>query len=423
MERIKKIPVIGYILRVLWAIIQLPKHLDLLYSGIEGIENPGKEIQRLKKLNRDRMKEIKELRQWNGDRMQEIAALQQWNEERVTEIARLHNGIKEIENLSKEIRRLKKLNRDSLKGIEELQQWNGDRIQEITALQQWNEERLQEIKSLQNLQVDADYIKKLKYLCSSLPTVWGEEDRLHISKLAAVDVCFFNTNSGHITIGDYTFAGSGVSILAGSHDVRLTGLLRRDVDMKEGFDIRIGNGVWLASNCVILGPAVIEDNAVIAAGAVVAPGTHVPAGAIYGGVPAKEIGRIDLSQDENGLSGAYYQAIQRTKGVLFTNGWTHKEKRRCGEITYIGHILFGKTAEVLVQKKKVEFLCYFEGYEECTLIIEGDYCAGYQHTLAEGENKVSVELDSGWNGKDICSIRFDILEDEIELFVAHIGGE
>ena len=41
MERIKKIPVIGYILRVLWAIIKLPKHLEWLYKGIEGIEIPG----------------------------------------------------------------------------------------------------------------------------------------------------------------------------------------------------------------------------------------------------------------------------------------------------------------------------------------------------------------------------------------------
>lgn len=239
MERIKKIPVIGYILRVLWAIIKLPKHLEWLYKGIEGIEEPGKEIRKLRQWNGDRMREIAELQRWNDDRMQEIGRFQQWIEEQERE-------------------------------VDELKKWNGDRMREIATLQQWNEERLKEIKRLQNLQVDADYIRKLNYLCSSLPTVWGEEERLHISKLAAVDVCFFNTNSGHITIGDYTFAGSGVSILAGSHDMKLTGLLRRDADMTEGCDIQIGNGVWLASNCVILGPAVIEENAVVAAGAVVA---------------------------------------------------------------------------------------------------------------------------------------------------------
>lgn len=277
MERIKKIPVIGYVLRVLWAIIKLPKHLEWLYKGIEGIEELGKEIRRLRQWNNDRMQEIGKLRE-------EIVKLQQGNEERTQEIA-------------------------------ELKQWNGNRMQEIAALQQWNGDRMQEIKRLQNLDVDVAYIKKLNYLCSSLPTVWGKEERLHISKLAAVSVCFFNTNSGHITIGDYTFAGSGVSILAGSHDVELTGLLRRDLDMTEGCDIQIGNGVWLASNCVILGPAVIEDNAVIAAGAVVTPGTHVPAGTIYGGVPAKEIGRIDLQQMESTTSYAYRQAMKRAEGV------------------------------------------------------------------------------------------------------------
>ena len=392
MERIKKIPVIGYILRLLLAIIKLPKHLDFLYSSIEGIEDPGKEIRELRKWNSDRMREIAELQRCNDDRMQEIARVQQWIEEQEKEIA-------------------------------ELKQWNSDRMHEIATLQQWNGERLQEIKRLQNLDVDASYIKKMNYLCSSLPTVWGEEERLHISKLAAVDVCFFNTNSGHITIGDYTFAGSGVSILAGSHDMKLTGLLRRDVDMTDGCDIQIGNGVWLASDCVILGPAVIEDNAVIAAGAVVAPGTHVPAGTIFGGVPAKEIGRIDLQQSESTASPVYQQAIQRAKGVLFRKGWMHKEGRCYDGITYVGHILFEKTAEILVQKKKTEFLCYFEGYEECTLAIEGENCEGYQYTLSEGENKICVELGSGWNGKDICNIQFDILEDEIELFVAYIGGK
>lgn len=392
MERIKKIPVIGYILRTLWAIIKLPRHLDALYKGLEGIENPGKEIPKLRQWNSDRMQEIVKLQQEIGKLREEIVKLQQGNEERIQEIA-------------------------------ELKQWNGNRIQEIAALQQWNGDRMQEIKRLQNLDVDAAYIKKMNYLCSSLPTLWGKEERLHISKLAAVDVCFFNTNSGHITIGDYTFAGSGVSILAGSHDMKLTGLLRRDVSMTDGCDIQIGNGVWLASNCVILGPAVIEDHAVIAAGAVVIPGTHVPAGTIYGGIPAKEIGRIDLQQNEKVTSYAYQQAIQRAEGVLFRKGWTQKEERCYEGITYVGHILFGKNAEILVQKRKMEFFCYFENQEECTLTIEGDNCAGYQYTLAEGKNRICVELGNDWNGKDICNIQFDILEDEMEFFVAYIGGK
>ena len=56
---------------------------------------------------------------------------------------------------------------------------------------------------------------------------------------------------------------------------------------KEGRDIVIGDGVWIASNATVLGPCTIEANAVIAAGSVVAPHTIVPAGCVYAGVPAR----------------------------------------------------------------------------------------------------------------------------------------
>ena len=114
--------------------------------------------------------------------------------------------------------------------------------------------------------------------------------------------CFFNTNSGNITIGDYTFAGSGVSILAGSHDQHLKGLLRRDVEITEGCDINIGKGVWLASNSTVLGPVTIGNNAVVAAGAVVVPGTVIPENTIYAGVPAKCIGKLELEDAQDTTS-------------------------------------------------------------------------------------------------------------------------
>lgn len=171
---------------------------------------------------------------------------------------------------------------------------------------------------------------------STHKTLWGEEARLHISPKADVQSCFFNTNSGFITIGDYTFAGSRVSILAGTHDFRLTGLPRRDADLTEGCDITIGKGVWLASGCTLLGPCAVGDNAVIAAGAVVTPGTTVPANTIYGGVPAREIGRLEADKGNFRENPALQSALSRQKGLLYGEGWSSKKN----DVTdFIGHWL------------------------------------------------------------------------------------
>jgi acetyltransferase-like isoleucine patch superfamily enzyme len=58
----------------------------------------------------------------------------------------------------------------------------------------------------------------------------------------------------------------------------------------QGKDIRIGNGVWLGTNSVILGPCVIGDHAVIAAGAVVT--ADVPPETVVAGIPARPIKTI-----------------------------------------------------------------------------------------------------------------------------------
>lgn len=55
----------------------------------------------------------------------------------------------------------------------------------------------------------------------------------------------------------------------------------------EGFDIRIGNGCWVASGAIITGNVTIGDNVIIAAGSVVTK--DIPAGKFVGGIPAKVI--------------------------------------------------------------------------------------------------------------------------------------
>ena len=124
------------------------------------------------------------------------------------------------------------------------------------------------------------------------PRIFGDPYRVFISKTVNMENVLLNTISGSITIGEYTFLSHNVSIITGTHDYHLLGKERRYVPApKDGNDIIIGNGVWIGTNAIILGPCIIGDNAVIAAGAVV---THdVPANTIVAGVPAKIIKTID----------------------------------------------------------------------------------------------------------------------------------
>ena len=86
----------------------------------------------------------------------------------------------------------------------------------------------------QRLCRDPESLRELNREMSVQRTVWGDPARLVIAPGAAVETCLFNVNSGTIRIGRYTFAGSGVSILAGSHDPELRGFLRRDAELAEG---------------------------------------------------------------------------------------------------------------------------------------------------------------------------------------------
>ena len=126
--------------------------------------------------------------------------------------------------------------------------------------------------------------------------VWGDPQRVKISPTAGMVNTLFNTSSGFIEIGDYTFTGHNVSIITGTH--RYESLLsERMSDIpSSGRDILIGKGVWIGSNALILGPCKIGDHAVIAAGSVVLSGTEIPPGTIVGGIPAKTIKTISTAQ-------------------------------------------------------------------------------------------------------------------------------
>jgi acetyltransferase-like isoleucine patch superfamily enzyme len=98
--------------------------------------------------------------------------------------------------------------------------------------------------------------------------------------------------SGGVTIGEKTMLGPGVRVFAEDHvmddptvDVKSQGVAWAP--------ITIGSGCWIASGVTITSGVTIGDGAVIAAGAVVT--RDVPAGAVFGGIPAREIKNRNMS--------------------------------------------------------------------------------------------------------------------------------
>lgn len=130
--------------------------------------------------------------------------------------------------------------------------------------------------------------------------VFGSPDRIKMSKTANMVNTLFNTVSGDIAIGEYVFAGHNVSLITGTHDIHCTGEDRQKAYPTAGNDIIIHDGVWLGSNCMVLGPCRIEKDAVVAAGSVVLPHTHIKPGEVYAGVPAKKV--KDISQRKEGTA-------------------------------------------------------------------------------------------------------------------------
>jgi len=123
------------------------------------------------------------------------------------------------------------------------------------------------------------------------PVVFGGEwDRISLGEGVQLVNTLMNVSSGRIVIGDQTFFGHNVSLITGTHPLTEQMSARHDYP-REGRDIVIGKGVWIASNAIVAGPCTIGDHAVIAAGAVVTC-NEVEAGCLYGGVPARKIRKL-----------------------------------------------------------------------------------------------------------------------------------
>lgn len=120
--------------------------------------------------------------------------------------------------------------------------------------------------------------------------VYPDRDRLHVHPTAVLNNALLNLSSGDITIGPYAFCGHNVSLLTGTHDFRVFGAKRQSAVPKTGHDIIVGEGVWLASNVIVVGPCTIGAHAVVGVGSLVLD--DVEPYAVVAGAPAKVKSRL-----------------------------------------------------------------------------------------------------------------------------------
>lgn len=127
------------------------------------------------------------------------------------------------------------------------------------------------------------------------PLVFGDEARLHVHPTAKVNNALFNLSSGDVTVARYAFFGHSVSILTGSHDIEKFGLARQDAIPIDGHDIVIGEGAWVASHAIVVGPCTVGAHAVVGVGSLVRE--DVARYTVVAGSPARVIRVIDHDED------------------------------------------------------------------------------------------------------------------------------
>jgi acetyltransferase-like isoleucine patch superfamily enzyme len=119
------------------------------------------------------------------------------------------------------------------------------------------------------------------------PLIFGPPERVHLAGSAIVNDALLNTVSGSLTVAADAFFGHRVCVLTGTHDVTRRGRERQLAIPDAGRDIHIGEGAWVGSGAIVLGPCRIGAHAVVAAGAVVT-GDVAPA-TVVAGVPARVV--------------------------------------------------------------------------------------------------------------------------------------
>jgi acetyltransferase-like isoleucine patch superfamily enzyme len=142
---------------------------------------------------------------------------------------------------------------------------------------------------------DGNYLRRKLLLQHA---VHGEPERLVIGQETDLNDTLFNTMGGRIVVGDYSFFGHGCMVLTGRHDYNRR-LLERKQHGDSGGDVVIGQGVWIGSGAILLGPLRIGDHAVIGAGSLVT--RDCAAGGLYMGHPARWVRQIEDPEGEQGF--------------------------------------------------------------------------------------------------------------------------
>jgi acetyltransferase-like isoleucine patch superfamily enzyme len=105
--------------------------------------------------------------------------------------------------------------------------------------------------------------------------------------------CYFNTRSGSITVGVNTVFGEDVKVLTGKHS-SIQEAERQGIPLHyvpdNGRDIVIGQGCYIGSGAILIGPIAIGDFSVIGAGSIVTK--SFPGRVFVAGNPAKVIKQI-----------------------------------------------------------------------------------------------------------------------------------
>ena len=145
--------------------------------------------------------------------------------------------------------------------------------------------------------------RELYRLCH--PAIWGKKVQINgipriydIRKLDLGKNVSLNSGCvlqcyGGLTIGNNVTVSDGAKILTRSLDID-NYLINSEKIARDHTDksVRIDEGVWIATNAVVLPGVHITRKCIVAAGAVVSK-SLLEEGCIYGGVPAKKIRKIE----------------------------------------------------------------------------------------------------------------------------------